>query len=224
MKSLILLFAVFFILGGTQGSSHAQDIPLTAASYYNQGTKDWIAGEKGHAIENYFRALILDPSSRNLQNNFKAIEAILGYPLEDSSLKLIRNLFYVQRLLVPSQVKLITALTWALFWLAILGYIFKRTPFLKKTAWISGFVFLYLLMSLVSSEWIVHYLKRGVVLPDEIILHSNFLENSETAEKISVGMEVIIMDEHTLPDDTQWLLIDRDGITGWVKALEIAKL
>lgn len=214
MKPMILPILLFMCF-----SVSAADL---GADAYNAGTTAYQEGKKTEAVAHYFRALEQAPRNGDLRNNWESIAAEFGYPLEHSKLKMARDVFLPLRWMTFRQNSLTTAIVWTIFCLAGTIFLVKKTPFLKKSLLVIGVLLFYFTTGLLAHHLVMERWTRAVILPNELPLRPSFAEPDRAIGRAEAGREVLVIDGHDLPDGTRWLLIDLNGVQGWVPAKDVS--
>ncbi len=181
--------------------------------YYNLGDAYFRAGDRGRAILNYQRALLLDPSHAEAAANLAFLR---GKTLPPSARGGFAGWLDVDRW---------TWLAAAGGWLAILG--FGLTVFLRRLRWSSLAVGLTGAAACGVSVWALVVLDggtknpgRAVVLADDTRALYSPADNSKAVLTLPAGSEVRVLSEQGAWDYVEL----GDGARGWVSAARIEKV
>lgn len=206
----------------------------SATTYYNLGNAYYRAGDLGHAVINYERALRVDPSNEDARVNLGFVnERIQDKPEDDTS-----YITKVHRNIVASA----SPNTWA--WLALgiflvlMGavamYIFSGNIVARKAGFFGGIILLFVLIYAIviasdSASAISRNDEAVVVVPTT---HLNSVPRSakpnEKVVPIHEGTKIIIVDSVATPDDPvspMWYDIKINNSTmAWVRATDVERI
>jgi tetratricopeptide (TPR) repeat protein len=193
--------------------------------YYNLGNSYYRINQTGKAVLNYERALRLDPSDKEIQQN-----------LQLSTSHIVENIEPISDIFIVRWVKILrglfTANTWANFtliflWLDIAGFtlwLMSKERLWKKRGFIAGLVFtplsilLFFLAQKSSSELIsAHF---GIITAKQTAFKTSADANAPTSFNLHEGIKVEIMERAS--NMTRIQLPNSEE--GWVESNSVEKI
>jgi len=193
---------------------------------YNLANAYVKADRLGPAILHYERALSLDPSQEDVQQNLKIVREAAASRWQDKLQGEERDAFWVRalQLFSPGGLTLLfLAIYTAMFGLALTVYLlptgFLRVSLLPLlvfavvgTAGTGGL--------LLGRWWLANRVERGVVLPDEMAVKEGPDANYQTSFLVHAGLRVRIVDH-----DQDWVKVQfANGLEGWTRERDVGRL
>ena len=183
----------------------------SADVYYNLGNSYYKAGEIAKAVLNYERALLMKPGNSDIRANLEVARAKTIDKVEP-----VPEVFFVDAWATWGIVSFI------LFIIAFYFFIFSKQIILKKTGFISGIVFLIVVIcsNLFASEQKERLVNRSeaIVMNPSVTVRSTPSESGTSLFILHEGRKVSIKDNSM----KEWKEIRlEDGKVGWVPASAI---
>ncbi|MBI4410942.1 MAG: tetratricopeptide repeat protein [Deltaproteobacteria bacterium] len=191
--------------------------------YYNLGNVYYRQGEFGEAIQNFEKALRLNPRDADVRANLKFVEQKRVDNLgETFASSFFRIFFFWYSYLTLKELILAFTLFSGLFWgLAWLNLLFHKSFFRWGAA-------LFFVISLVigSSTWFKYTVEGlqtwAVIVKPEVEVRSTYLESSGTLFKLHEGSKVRVIDYQKFGEKDAWALMRLpEGQKGWVRLEEL---
>ena len=207
--------------------------------YYNLGNIYYSAGDVGNAVVCHLRALKMDPSNANADNNLKVIMS----DIEDKNkmelkgkninvlpddLSFFENLYNALIVNVSSNVWAIVGIVF--FLLTITGavlYIFLDNVLIKKIGFFGGIISI----TIVIIANVFAFVGRkeyytndtAVIIPYSIQLKKEYKDNSvEVSTPLHSGTILNVIDEHIDVNDEKWVKLRLNSeIAGWAQEKDI---
>lgn len=186
--------------------------------YYNMGNAAFRSNSTGYAALYYEKALKLDPSLRDADNNLEFLSRYISDSFEEVPEFFIRTWTSKAVRALPERVWSIMALAGFLFTLSfLLLYIFTRRHTLKKTSFFAsliGLIFtIFTLSSALSSYHEIIHPESGIILSPSVIVKSTPSETGTELFILHEGTKVKVNEEVTGWHNIKII----DGREGWIK-------
>lgn len=207
--------------------------------YYNLGNIYYSDGDVGNAVVCHLRALKMDPSNTNADNNLKVIMS----DIEDKNkmelkgkninvlpddLSFFENLYNALIVNVSSNVWAIVGIVF--FLLTITGavlYIFLDNVLIKKIGFFGGIISITIVIIANVFAFVgrkEYYTKdTAVIIPYSIQLKKEYKDNSvEVSTPLHSGTILNVIDEHIDVNDEKWVKLRLNSeIAGWAQEKDI---
>lgn len=168
----------------------AEDGIRNGQLFYNLGNAHFKNGELGKSIAWYERALILAPNDPDLKFNYKHVKGFVKDKSEDGKSSVVKVLFFWKDLLSLSAIKWLAVFFFFLFWLLVTIRIIKGRKPLKIHTGIVFTIALVFILTALYDYYTAHYVKKAVILPDEVSVRSGLTDDSTELFILHVGSKV----------------------------------
>ena len=207
--------------------------------YYNLGNIYYSAGDVGNAVVCHLRALKMDPSNANADNNLKVIMSDIedknkmelkgkNINILPDDLSFFENLYNALIVNVSSNVWAIVGIVF--FLLTITGavlYIFLDNVLIKKIGFFGGIISITIVIIANVFAFVgrkEYYTKdTAVIIPYSIQLKKEYKDNSvEVSTPLHSGTILNVIDEHIDVNDEKWVKLRLNSeIAGWAQEKDI---
>lgn len=208
---------------------------VSAPLYFNMGNAYYKKGDSGNAVLCYLRALRLDPSLSEANDNLTFLRshvedvnrAELGSkkgnvsPDEPSFWRQIYESVTFGHL--PNTWAVWAVVSFLLFIAALAAYIWSGNVLIKKIGFFSGMVLLAAVIVFIvcafSSAKAWSNSERGVVVENRISLLKAPGDTALVASPLHAGTELSVLETKMQPDSVRWYLVRLNSdIQGWIPA------
>lgn len=163
--------------------------------YYNLGNAFFKAGKTGHAVLWYERALKHIPNDPDLKYNYNYVKGFVKDSADEKGLSVVGILFFWKSLLGRNLIQMAGLACLFIFCLIASIRIYKNRKIFKIHTTILFIVSLTLILTSVYDFYVDNYIKRAVVIPDEIQVRSGLSSDSTELFQLHTGTCVRIEDE-----------------------------
>ena len=186
--------------------------------YYNMGNAAFRSNSIGHAVLYYEKALKLDPSMNDAENNLEFLSRYKSDSFEEVPEFFLRIWFSKAVHALPERAWSIMALTGFVLTLAfLLLYIFTRGLTLKKTSFfasLAGLLFtVFTLSSALASHHEIVHPESGIILSPSVLVRSTPSETGTELFILHEGTRVKVNEEVTGWHNIRII----DGREGWIR-------
>jgi len=186
--------------------------------YYNMGNAAFRSNSIGHAVLYYEKALKLDPSMNDAENNLEFLSRYKSDAFEEVPEFFLRTWFSKAVHALPEHAWSIMALAGFVFTLAfLLLYIFTRGLTLKKTSFfasLAGLLFtVFTLSSALASHHEIIHPESGIILSPSVLVRSTPSETGTELFILHEGTRVKVNEEVTGWHNIRII----DGREGWIR-------
>lgn len=247
MKKIIFTFILFFcfISGSRADESFSKTFDEANAAYfnanyklaeekflsllqsdrpfvlYNLGNTYFQMGELGKALQYFKKARRLLPRFAEANANIKLIQVDLKDKIEVSFGQYLQKTFYFwSQWLNFFEWQVLFCMISVLFWGYFLFRLIKKYSFLRTSIFFCLFFFGYFSGGLFL-KWLEHQSPFAIVIPDEVSVHSHYLQTDKTVFSLHEGTQVQITDSQKYGDQDWYLIELPGGQKGWVRAQDL---
>lgn len=188
--------------------------------YYNLGNVYYKMGQLGSAIQNYEKAFLFIPRSRDLATNLNQARSKLTDKIEQTFSDYILHTvyFWISALSLFEYQYFLVGLS-VLFWGTVFLRYFRREKFLSLSLAVSVIIFAYFLAGYGLKNGFHSAGQYGIILQPEVDAKASYLEKDQPLFQLHEGTKVQVIDRQNFGENNQWLKVKMPaGQAGWVPA------
>jgi tetratricopeptide (TPR) repeat protein len=196
----------------------------SAALYYNLGNAYYRVHELAPAILNYERSLLLNPNDEDVLYNLEFARSQTVDKIDTIDVFFLKSwINSLAELMSSNEWAVLCIITFILFLISALGYVFGRYRALKKTAFFVGCLLLIISLSsfFLARKQKEKYVAReyAIVFDSSVTIKSTPHETGTDLFELHEGTKVKI---RRVFENPEWIEIQlEDGNTGWLKNTSI---